>query len=77
MKVLSQSDGFPPLAPVQIGLMKRPGLSTSLMTAITDHITACLDNISPAVAPDDLDADMKAYGRSATRMRAPQLMPGW
>ncbi len=29
MKVLSQSDGFPPLPPVQIGLMKRPGLSTS------------------------------------------------
>lgn len=77
MKVLSQSDGFPPLPPVQIGLMKRPGLSPSLMTAITDHITACLDNISPAVAPDDLDGDMKAFGRAAARLRTAQLMPGW
>jgi DNA-binding transcriptional LysR family regulator len=77
VKVLSQSDGFPPLPPVQIGLMKRPGLSPSLMTAITDHITACLDNISPAVAPDDLDGDMKAFGRAAARLRTAQLMPGW
>ncbi|WP_377296012.1 LysR substrate-binding domain-containing protein [Rhizobium sp. SGZ-381] len=77
MKVLSQSDGFPSLPPVQIGLMKRPGLSPSLMTAITDHITACLDNISPAVAPDDLDGDMKAFGRAAARLRTAQMMPGW
>lgn len=77
MKVLTQTDGFPPLPPVQIGLMKRPGLSPSLMTAITDHITACLDNISPAVAPEDLDADMKAFGRAAARLRTAHLMPGW
>jgi hypothetical protein len=76
MKVLSSADGFPPLPPVQIGLMKRPGLSPSLMNAITDHITACLDNISPAVMPDDLDGDVKAFQRMP-RSRATQVMPGW
>ena len=76
MKVLSQADGFPPLPPVQIGLMKRPGLSPSLANAITDHITACLDNISPAVVPDDLDADGKPYGKSS-RSRGLQLVPSW
>jgi DNA-binding transcriptional LysR family regulator len=45
MKILTTSDGFPALPPVQIGLMRRPGLSASLANAITDHITACLDNI--------------------------------
>ncbi len=55
MKVLTQNDGFPALAPVQIGIMKRPGLSNSLMNAISNHITACLDNITPANLNDDLD----------------------
>jgi DNA-binding transcriptional LysR family regulator len=76
MKVLTASDGFPPLPPVQIGLMKRPGLSPSLMNAITDHITACLDNISPTVIPDDLDGEVKAFQRIG-RSRAAQVMPGW
>ena len=58
--------------------MKRPGLSTSLMTAITDHITACLDNISPAVAGDDGDGvDIKPFGRTGTRLRSVPMMPGW
>ncbi|CAN6451197.1 unnamed protein product [Victoria cruziana] len=48
MKVLSQQDGFPALAPIQIGIMKRPGVAPSLMNAITSHIAACLDNITPA-----------------------------
>ncbi len=71
MRVLSQSDGFPPLPPVQIGIMKRPGFSSSLMAAITNHITACLDNITPASVSDDLDGGLRV------RMRAGQLMPGW
>jgi DNA-binding transcriptional LysR family regulator len=45
MKILTTTDGFPALPPVQIGLMRRPGLSASLANAITDHITASLDNI--------------------------------
>ncbi|TWF57353.1 LysR substrate-binding domain-containing protein [Neorhizobium alkalisoli] len=76
MKVLSSADGFPPLPPVQIGLMKRPGLSPSLMNAITDHIAACLDNISPAVAPDDLDGEVKQFSRMG-RSRTVSVMPGW
>jgi DNA-binding transcriptional LysR family regulator len=76
MKVLTQADGFPPLPPVQIGLMKRPGLSPSLMNAITDHITACLDNISPTAIPDDLDSELRQNSRQV-RMRTAPMATGW
>ncbi|MBB4008815.1 LysR substrate-binding domain-containing protein [Allorhizobium taibaishanense] len=77
MKVLSQADGFPPLPPVQIGIMKRPGMSPSLMNAITDHIAACLDNINPAAIEDDLDGDTKNFMRSYPRLRPGHMLPGW
>ena len=77
MKVLGQPDGFPPLAPVQIGIMKRPGMSASLMNAITNHITACLDNISPLAVNDDLpEADVKPFPR-LPRLRPNHILPGW
>jgi DNA-binding transcriptional LysR family regulator len=76
MRVLTAADGFPPLPPVQIGLMKRPGLSPSLINAITDHITACLDNISLSSPPDELDGDLKQFPKVA-RLRTGQLAPGW
>lgn len=77
MKVLTSNDGFPPLPPVQIGLMKRPGISPSLANAITDHISACLDNISlAAVTTDDLDSDVKTYPKMP-RLRAGHMLPGW
>ncbi|MGG7516360.1 LysR substrate-binding domain-containing protein [Allorhizobium undicola] len=77
MKVLTQNDGFPPLPPVQIGIMKRPGLSLSLLNAITDHITACLDNINPAAIEDDFDSELKSFSRAYPRLRAGQMIPGW
>jgi hypothetical protein len=46
------------------------------MNAITDHITACLDNISPAALPDDLDGEVKSFARQA-RARSGQVMTGW
>ncbi len=77
MKVLTQADGFPPLAPVQIGIMRRPGLSPSLSNAITSHITACLDNITPLTAADDLpEAEVKMFPRMP-RARAGNILPGW
>ena len=76
MKVLSQADGFPALPPVQIGIMKRPGFSSSLMNAISTHITACLDNITPASMSDDMDSDGKSFGRYL-RARSGAAMPGW
>jgi DNA-binding transcriptional LysR family regulator len=77
MKVLTQADGFPPLPPVQIGIMKRAGLSVSLMNAITAHISACLDNITPAAVDDDLDGEVKTYTRYSPRLRAGHILPGW
>lgn len=79
MKVLTQADGFPALAPVQIGIMKRPGLSPSLSNAICNHITACLDNITPATVNDGLDGEVKNllnYPRQP-RLRPGHVMPGW
>ncbi|NTJ41423.1 LysR family transcriptional regulator [Agrobacterium larrymoorei] len=76
MRVLTGADGFPPLPPVQIGLMKRPGLSPSLMNAITDHITACLDNISLASPPDELDAQIKVFA-NMPRTKTGYMAPGW
>ncbi len=79
MKVLSQADGFPALPPVQIGIMKRPGVSLSLMNAITAHITACLDNITPTVIEDSLDQDVKTgSARHYPRLKAAaSMMPSW
>lgn len=62
MKILTTNDGFPALPPVQIGLMRRPGLSSSLAKAITDHITACLDNIcDQRPMKDVVQADSQSY----------------
>jgi DNA-binding transcriptional LysR family regulator len=77
MKVLSQADGFPPLPPVQIGIMKRAGVSPSLMNAITAHISACLDNMTPPIVDDDLDGDVKSITRVYPRMRSSQILPSW
>lgn len=58
--------------------MKRPGVSLSLMNAITAHITACLDNITPAVVDDNLEPDVKnAYGRVQPRLKVASVVPSW
>jgi hypothetical protein len=57
--------------------MKRPGVSASLMNAITAHISACLDNITPPVADDDGDADGKSLNRYLPRSKAAQVLPSW
>lgn len=48
MRILTPSDGFPALPPAEIGMIRRPGVATVLMDAITDHIAASLDNMTPA-----------------------------
>ena len=51
MRILTAGDGFPELPPAEIGVIRRPGVSSALMDAITDHIAASLDNMAPA--PED------------------------
>ncbi len=72
MKVLGQQDGFPPLAPIQIGIMKRPGVPTSLMNAICSHIAVCLDNMTPPAVADATLIDIDSRGRVAQI-----AAPGW
>ena len=76
MRVLSQADGFPPLPPVQIGLMKRPGAAASLTTALSNHIIASLDNISTVDAAPALDRDIKSLPRSQ-RMKSGPISASW
>jgi DNA-binding transcriptional LysR family regulator len=77
MRVLTQADGFPPLPPVQIGIIKRPGAPVSLINALSNHIVACLDNMTPAQASDDgLEGDIRMMGR-LPRLRPGHILPGW
>ena len=46
MRILTAADGFPSLPPAEIGMIRRAGVPTALMDAITEHIAASLDNIS-------------------------------
>ncbi|MAY61798.1 MAG: LysR family transcriptional regulator [Rhizobiales bacterium] len=69
MRILSQLDGFPALAPAQIGLMRRPGAPKTLVDALCGHIAASLDNITPSA--DEEDGAAKANGSRRERgMRA-------
>ncbi len=47
MRILTAGDGYPELPPAEIGLIRRPGVPSVLMDAVTDHIASSLDNISP------------------------------
>ena len=74
---------LPALAPCLLAQRPRrpravcPGLSPSLMNAITSHITACLDNISPLAISDDLpEAEVKVFPR-LPRLRPGHILPGW
>ncbi|HET7413795.1 MAG TPA: LysR substrate-binding domain-containing protein [Pararhizobium sp.] len=78
MRILSPSEGFPALAPTQIGIMKRPGAPVSLMNAVTEHIIASLDNITPPPAANDsLEIDSARSLPRLPRLRAGHAMPDW
>lgn len=47
MRILTEVDKFPQLGMTQIGLLKRPGAAPTLVEALSQHIIASLDNITP------------------------------
>lgn len=77
MRILSPADGFPPLAPAQIGIMRRPGVPASLMNAISQHISASLDNITPMPMAADEEEPVYAHQMRGGRLRPGHIMPGW
>jgi DNA-binding transcriptional LysR family regulator len=77
MRILSPADGFPPLAPAQIGIMRRPGVPASLMNAISAHISASLDNITPMPLAPEMDDKMPVHAIRGARLRPGHVMPGW
>ncbi len=55
MRILGQSDGFPPLPTCRIGLMRAVGDVSPLVDALADHIVQSLDNLAslrPAMAAE-------------------------
>jgi DNA-binding transcriptional LysR family regulator len=76
MRILSPADGFPPLAPAQIGIMRRPGVPASLMNAISQHISASLDNITPMPLAA-MEESEQGFVQMRPRQRNGHLMPGW
>lgn len=47
MRILTEVDNFPQLGMTKIGLLKRPGAAPTLVEALSKHIIASLDNITP------------------------------
>ncbi len=76
MRILTASDGFPELPSAEIGIIRKPGVQSALMDAITDHIAASLDNMTP-VGPDD-GPEGKLPNRTGLK-RAPNglTVPSW
>jgi DNA-binding transcriptional LysR family regulator len=55
MRILGQSDGFPPLTTCRIGLVRALGDPSPLIDALADHIVQSLDNLAtlrPAMAAE-------------------------
>ncbi len=50
LRVLTAADGFPPLAPAKIGLLRNPSVDSALVRALGEHIVSALENLSAEVA---------------------------
>jgi hypothetical protein len=46
MRVLTEKDGFPSLGSFEIGLMRKPGRSSSAVEALARHVAASLGNLN-------------------------------
>lgn len=62
MRILTEVDNFPQLGMTQIGLLKRPGAAPTLVEALSQHIIASLDNITPNGTKSQLAS--QPYGQS-------------
>lgn len=76
MRILTANEGFPDLPPAEIGMIRRQGVPTALMDAITDHIAASLDNLAPSGADEAPDGTLP--NRTGVS-RAPNglMFPSW
>lgn len=76
MRVLTESDGFPALDAVQIGILRGRTNHPALTDALARHIAESIDNITPAVA-DPAAFDFAALARRAARPKTGLVTPGW
>ena len=52
MRVLSETDGFPRLPSVEIGILRAWGQNSALIDALAGHIVSSLDNLSMTLAAE-------------------------
>ncbi|MEX3007091.1 LysR substrate-binding domain-containing protein [Hoeflea sp. TYP-13] len=74
MRILTPADGFPALPPAEIGMIRRPGVPTVLMDAITDHIAASLDNMT---SPDEENDSRSGQRKSRNRSKSGLMFSSW
>lgn len=49
MRILTERDGFPSLGHFDIGMMRKPGRSSSAVEALARHVSESLSNITPGM----------------------------
>ena len=49
MRVLTEKDGFPSLGSFEIGLVRKPGRSSSAVEALARHVSESLGNLQPGM----------------------------
>jgi DNA-binding transcriptional LysR family regulator len=76
MRILTSSEGYPELPAAEIGVIRRPGVPTALMDAITDHIAASLDNMT-TVMPDDGPDSFLPNRAGVSRTANGLMFPSW
>lgn len=76
MRILTSSEGYPELPPAEIGMIRRQGVPTALMDAITEHIAESLDNLASGGREEGSDSQLP--NRSGVS-RAPGglMFPSW
>ncbi len=76
MRILTAADGFPSLPPAEIGMIRRAGVPTALMDAITEHVAASLDNISNA-SIDENGETAASHVMQNNRIRNELMFSSW
>jgi DNA-binding transcriptional LysR family regulator len=78
MRVLTESEGFPPLPDGRIGILRGHSSQPEIVEALARHIAESLDNISLPVPEDPGSFDFAAMNLAVRgRRHKPGQMAGW
>jgi DNA-binding transcriptional LysR family regulator len=74
MRVLTESEGFPKLPDVEIGLIRARGRQSPIVDAMAQHVIESLDNLGPTGFGNGLAEDQAAI---RVRRTAGPIQPRW